>query len=61
MAYLDIRVNVPNGDKCEYCSYNPRGTVVCLLFDEFIEEDDNGHKIKCNMCKEMMIEDDENE
>lgn len=59
MAYIDIRVNVPNGDKCGFCSFNPRGTVVCNLFDEFLEEDDNGNKFKCDMCKERMIEGDE--
>lgn len=56
MPYIDVRVNIPSGLYCGGCSFNPKGTIVCNLFDEFLEEDDHG-KFKCEYCKSHMIED----
>jgi len=47
MAY--IKVEVPNGEHCNGCRFQQRGTVLYTMFDILLNEDDTG-KRKCGYC-----------
>lgn len=61
MAYIDVRFHVPDGDYCDNCGLLIKGTVVCGLFHEFVEETEDCNKIKCEGCRRSCREEGDND
>lgn len=51
MAY--VLTYIPD-DYCDTCPFKREGEVVCQMFGEFLESDENcNHYYRCEKCKQM--------
>lgn len=59
MAY--IKVEVPDGDRCDNCMFLLKDILGCQLFDMLLEKTDNTGFKKCEQCIEGSIPDEDQE